>query len=274
MYRMVASDMDETFLDMSHRIPQANIDAVARMRERGILFVPASGRPYSSIRSSLSDMPLELLEGSYVISFNGGCITRVGDDGPIVSTSLPFPKLKALFDYGTTLDVGIHVYELSGTVQTWNIDGEETAYLRGHMATKPLAGPSVDPLAAIPCAKILYCLPGGIDRLHDILDAMPAELLEGIAPTFSSQRYLEFNPAGVDKGKGLARLADLVGIPLSTTIACGDADNDIAMLEMAGVGVAVANANDATKAQADYRAASTCDDGVIAEVWERFCSDA
>lgn len=274
MYQLVASDMDETFLDTSHRIPRANIDAVAHLRERNILFVPASGRPYSSILKSLSDMPLELLEDSYVISFNGGCITRVGDGKPLVSSSLPFPKLKALFDYGVALDVGIHVYELSGTVQTWNINEEETGYLRGHMTTKPLAGPSVGLLETIPCAKILYCLPGGIDRLHDILDAMPVELLEGLAPTFSSERYLEFNPAGVDKGVGLARLADLVDIPLSKTIACGDADNDIAMLEAAGVGVAVANANDATKAQADYCAAATCDDGVIAEVWERFCAGA
>ena len=272
MYRVIASDMDETFLDRSHGIPPANIAAVARMRERGMLFVPASGRPYGSILASLGSMPLDLLEGSYVISFNGGCITRVGDDGPIVSASLPFPRLKALFDYGTMLDVGIHVYELAGTVRTWNIDEEETAYLRGHMATRPLAEPSVEGLAATPCAKILYCLPGGIDRLRDILATMPAELLEDIAPTFSSERYLEFNPAGVDKGTGLARLADLVGVPLSETIACGDADNDIAMLKAAGV--AVANANDATREQADYRATATCDDGVIAEVWERFCAGA
>lgn len=274
MYRVIASDMDETFLDRGHAIPPANIDAIARMREQGMLFVPASGRPYDSILASLDGMPRNLLEGSYVISFNGGCITRVGDDGPIVSASLPFAKLKALFDYGTTLDAGIHVYELSGTVRTWNIDEEETAYLRGHMDTRPLAKPSVSPLATSPCAKILYCLPGGIDRLRDILATMPAGLLEGIAPTFSSERYLEFNPAGVDKGTGLARLADLVGVPLSETIACGDADNDIAMLRAAGVGVAVANANDATRAQADYRATATCDDGVIAEVWEHFCASA
>ena len=44
MYRLVASDMDETFLDADHAIPEANLRALRRMRELGVLFVPSSGR--------------------------------------------------------------------------------------------------------------------------------------------------------------------------------------------------------------------------------------
>ena len=46
MYRIVASDMDETFLGSDHGIPEANVRAVGRLREEGVLFVPASGRSY------------------------------------------------------------------------------------------------------------------------------------------------------------------------------------------------------------------------------------
>ena len=42
MYRLVASDMDETFLNQEHKIPQANIDAIAEMRSKGVLFVRKS----------------------------------------------------------------------------------------------------------------------------------------------------------------------------------------------------------------------------------------
>jgi hydroxymethylpyrimidine pyrophosphatase-like HAD family hydrolase len=85
MYRIVATDMDETFLASDHTVPQANIDAILRMRELGVLFVPSSGRAHDSIMESLRDLPPACLEGSYVISYNGGCITRVGDDEPLVS---------------------------------------------------------------------------------------------------------------------------------------------------------------------------------------------
>lgn len=44
MYRLVASDMDETFLDADHAIPASNLQALKRMRELDVLFVPSSGR--------------------------------------------------------------------------------------------------------------------------------------------------------------------------------------------------------------------------------------
>ena len=74
MYKLVASDMDETFLDGHHRIPAANLNALRRMRELGVLFVPSSGRPYQSIMANFADIDQELLQGSYVISYNGGFI--------------------------------------------------------------------------------------------------------------------------------------------------------------------------------------------------------
>ena len=44
MYRLVASDMDETFLDSGHEVPETNIEAIRELRKLGCLFVPASGR--------------------------------------------------------------------------------------------------------------------------------------------------------------------------------------------------------------------------------------
>ena len=70
----------------------------------------------------------------------------------------------------------------------------------------------------------------------------------------------------VNKGLGIRNLAELLGCSTDDAIACGDAANDTTMLEAAGVGVAVANAIDGLAGVADYVAASTCDDGVLAEV--------
>ena len=98
MYKLVASDMDETFLTHDHSIPRANVEAIRRMRELGVLFVPASGRPYSSILESFSSAPADLLDGSYVISYNGGTINRVGESHPLEAHSLPFDVARDLFE--------------------------------------------------------------------------------------------------------------------------------------------------------------------------------
>lgn len=115
MYRLVASDMDQTFLGSDHKVPQANIEAIRQMRELGCLFVPASGRAYGSVMDSIATVPPELLEGSYLISYNGGCLNRIGDPKPLYYHTLPHQKAEALFRYGMDLNcVSLHVYEASG----------------------------------------------------------------------------------------------------------------------------------------------------------------
>ena len=270
MYRLVATDMDETFLASDHTVPQANVDAILAMRKKGVLFVPASGRAYGSIMGSLRSLPPACLEGSYVISYNGGCINRVGEDEPLVSHRIAFETVKRLFDYAVFAgDIGMHIYTVAGDVWGWNLTDSEVAYLDGHMDIEQFEGNSIEFLRDVPLSKCLYVYED-LDVLHELALAMDPALTEGLSTTFSSGRYYEFNPAGVDKGAGLRALAKILDIDLADTIACGDSANDIAMLEAAGVGVVVSNASADAMAIADYRAKSSCSDGVFAEVYREF----
>lgn len=264
MYRMVATDMDGTFLTERHALLQANIDAVRRMRELGVLFVPASGRPYPTILDNFAEVP-DLIEGSYVISYNGGCVHKVGQAEPLRSVTLPFDALERIFTWGLTQDVGFHIYEASGKVWGHRQAPGEVAYLVGHMGWEPLPGDSVEFLRDVPVCKILYTHEG-IDFLEDLGRRIPAEVSAGTATTISSRRYFEFNPAGVDKGSGVSWLAEHLGIDLKDVIGCGDALNDLEMIEVVGCGVVVSNGTDDVRAAADYLAKASCDDGVMAEV--------
>jgi Cof subfamily protein (haloacid dehalogenase superfamily) len=268
MYGIVASDMDETFLDHSHRIPDANAEAIRVLRDLGVLFVPASGRAYGSVMQSLAPIAC-LIEGSYVISYNGGCIHRVGEDAPLTSSSLEHEAVETLFERGKAEGLGIHAYTLDGTCWGWDLPDEELSYLRGHMEIARAPRDDVSFLAATPIAKVLFVKPNDLPHLASLLDRMKGDLPEVVSTlstTFSSNRYLEFNPSGVDKGSGLRELARITGVPLERTIAVGDSANDLAMVRAAGVGVAVSNATPDVFSAADYRARSSCDDGVIAEI--------
>ena len=88
--------------------------------------------------------------------------------------------------------------------------------------------------------------------------------------SYSSNRYLEFNARGVNKGAGLMRLADMLGVPREQTIAIGDNYNDLSMVEAAGLGVLMANAPEELKPRADYVTHDDNDAGGVAEVIEKF----
>ena len=86
MIRLIASDLDETLLDSSHRICERNRRAVAAARELGVRFVPCTGRPGDSVAGDLEVLGLAGRRGEYVISFNGGVITE-NCGGPALRTA-------------------------------------------------------------------------------------------------------------------------------------------------------------------------------------------
>ena len=77
---------------------------------------------------------------------------------------------------------------------------------------------------------------------------------------------LEFTRADANKGVGLRKLAEILGVNPDATMAIGDTENDLAIIEAAGIGVAMENATDAVKARADYVTTTNTKDGVAAAI--------
>ena len=77
---------------------------------------------------------------------------------------------------------------------------------------------------------------------------------------------LEFTRADASKGVGLRKLAEILGVNPDATMAIGDTENDLAIIEAAGIGVAMGNATDAVKARADYVTTTNTKDGVAAAI--------
>ena len=80
---------------------------------------------------------------------------------------------------------------------------------------------------------------------------------------FSEPFYLEVMPLNVDKAAALDFLLKTMGLTSENLICCGDSYNDISMIEYAGLGVAMANAQPVVKKSADFITASNDEDGVL-----------
>ncbi|MBY4798389.1 HAD-IIB family hydrolase [Collinsella sp. AGMB00827] len=265
--------MDETFLDDSHCIPQENIEALRRMRELGVLFVPSSGRPYNSIMGNFEGVDPELLKDSYVISYNGGFINRFGDPEPLTSCAIDRKIAEELYALGLEHGFTMHVYKADGTIYVVDPVPSEWEYVRRLKGVERLDSthePDLSFTNPEGPVKLLY-----MSEDFEELKRLGSELVDDLARrgcsiTYSSNRYIEFMPEGVDKGTGLAKLAEMLGIEVADTIGMGDSANDLEMIRAAGLGVGVANSAPDIVHECDVILKRSASEGALAEVVARF----
>lgn len=247
------------------------MEAIKRARELGVKFVPATGRGYISIRGTLEEIGLRDMENEYVISFNGGAITENKGERLLYFQGISFEKAEELFSRGLSYDVCMHVYT-KDKVYVYRLNQDESDYVKGRMEMQEFFTDDLHFLRGQEIVKVIYVntdwhyLKNIEDDLRDITGDLDV--------SYSSNRYIEFNQKGVNKGSGLLFLADLLGIRPEETIAVGDNFNDLSMICAAGLGVGVQNTVPDLKPLCDVVTDATCDDGAIGEVIEKYVLSA
>ena len=266
-YKMVVSDLDETLLGTDRKVPFRNVEAIRRAREIGVKFVPATGRGYASIRGTLKELGLQELEDEYVISFNGGAVTENKGERLLHFEGISFEKAEELFFRSFSYDVCTHVYTRD-KVYAYHLNQNEIDYLDGRMEVEEFFTENLDFLKGQEIVKVIY-VNTDWSYLNRIAEDLK-EMTQDLDVSYSSNRYMEFNQKGVNKGSGVLFLADLLGIKPEEIIAVGDNFNDLSMLQVAGLGVGVQNTVTELKPLCDYITNATCDEGAVGEVIEKY----
>jgi hypothetical protein len=269
MYKLIVSDLDGTLLNDEHEICVKNIQAINKASKLGIKFVPASGRGYKEIEKILTELDLKDKEYQYIVSFNGGAITKSKDNKILRFNYLPFEKANELFKVGLTKEVCIHVHT-SDTIFIYNFNEDErNRMIKLNMDYKEFKEPSIEFLRSIPIAKIIY-QNVDMDYLKSINDEIKLITKDSVSVSYSANCYMEFNKYGVNKGEALLGLMKILGIKKEETIAVGDNYNDMSMLAVAGLSVAAGNAVEEVKKLCTYTCKNNNNEGVLAEVIEKF----
>lgn len=267
MYKLIACDLDETLLSDDTHVCQRNRDAIMKLQQLGVKFVLATGRGYISVQNTLKELNLAQQENEYVISFNGACISENKNNHVLNFNGLEHQQAQKLYQYGQNYDVCMHVYT-KDMVYVYNMDEDERNYMSGRHAYKEIDTDNLDFLKTEDIAKVLY---QNTDQeyLHMIAESM-GELGDQFDISYSSNRYLEFNKKGVNKGEGLIWLAQQLKIKPEEIIAMGDNINDLSMITRAGLGVGMQNSNPAIKPYCDYITEADNNNGGVAEAIEKF----
>ena len=268
MYRIIASDLDETLLNDEHVVSRRNVEAIRAARELGVKFVPTTGRGYTSVQGTLDELGLRDAADEYVVSFNGGVVVENRGCQILSMHALPFEVASKLYDRGRAYaDVCIHVYTLD-TVWVYNYNQAEREYVGRRMNVVETDAPTLDFLRDDTIVKVLYMsfVRSYLERIRDEL----GEVVDLLDVSFSGSRYMEFNPRGVTKGAGLMALAARLDVSPEEVMAIGDNANDRSMIEAAGLGVGVANVADDVRAYCDYVCEADNNAGGVGEAIEKF----
>ena len=268
MYKLVAIDLDETLYDDNHQICQRNIDAIAKARAMGVKIVPCSGRSPKFLGNLYERLGIDE-DNEYSILANGGIIIENKSNKSIDVNPIPFAIVEKLFAFGRAHDVCVQIF-LKDRIHFYYIDEEEKRGVENFGDN--LVFLESDDISDLKEEEIIKVLFQKVDMPYlQSLEKPLKPITDGeIAVSFSSNRYLELNRIGIDKGVGLAHLANHLNIPISETIAIGDNLNDFQMIETAGLGCAVQNAREEIKNIATYICKSDNNEGAVAEVIETF----
>jgi len=273
MIQLILSDLDETLLNDDGTIHPENIAAIQDFTQNGGYFVPNTGRSYKSVYGTLAQLGLNKTT-QYVVSYNGGAIVAIAPDGQeeiVVEHGMSLTLAQKIFDLGQVNDaVDTHVYTRDN-LYIYNISATDQRYMTERQV--PYTEITTTDLSFManegPVMKVIFEHPDPAVQ-QVIADAVTAVVGDEVLVTFSSNRYVEFNPKGVDKGVTGLELADILGIARDDTAAIGDNLNDAAQIKAAGVGVAVANAKPEIKALADVVLTTTNNEAAVADFIQHY----
>lgn len=273
MIQLILSDLDETLLNDDGTIHPENIAAIQAFTQNGGYFVPNTGRSYKSVYGTLAQLGLNKTT-QYVVSYNGGAIVAIAPDGQeeiVVEHGMSLTLAQKIFDLGQVNDVvDTHVYTRDN-LYIYNISATDQRYMTERQV--PYTEITTTDLSFManegPVMKVIFEHPDPAVQ-QVIADAVTAVVGDEVLVTFSSNRYVEFNPKGVDKGVTGLELADILGIARDDTAAIGDNLNDAAQIKAAGVGVAVANAKPEIKALADVVLTTNNNEAAVADFIQHY----
>ncbi|KTS75917.1 sugar-phosphatase [Pantoea stewartii] len=257
--KLIAIDMDGTLLNPQHEITAGVKSALNRAREKGVSIVLATGRPYVGIEGYLMELDLHT-PGQYCISNNGALVHRAEDGEVVADVTLGFDDYMYVEKLARELGVHFQAFDKSH-LYTPNKDISEFTIHEASLTGIPVryrAVEEMDPATRFP--KLMM-----IDK-PALLDAAIARLPEHAHQTYtilkSAPYYLEILDRRVNKGYGVKMLAEKLGLQAEEVMAIGDQENDLAMIEYAGTGVAMGNAIDSVKKIAQFVTKTNMEDGV------------
>lgn len=267
-YKLLVLDLDGTLTNSKKEITRHTKETLIKAQEAGLKVVLASGRPTYGVAPLANELELQKYEG-YILAYNGGEIIDWKTRELMYEKQLDSDLLPYLYRCAKENDFAIVTYE-NEYVLTEKPDDE---YVLKEALLNVMKIKKVDNFLEAVKHPITKCLIVGEPSRLALLEKEMYEKLKDRMGVFRSEPYfLELVPKGIDKAQSLSVLLEEIGMTKNELIAIGDGFNDLSMIQYAGLGIAMENAQDVVKQAADFITLSNEEDGVAYAV-EKFYLD-
>lgn len=268
MIKLIASDFDGTLITDDQVITEKTKSAIFEARKRGAKFVIVTGRGYMTVASRAkeisNDMPIVCLNGAYVRDEKEIYYKKT------LSKEMVIKTLEIVKKYGCRF----HVYNENQVISL-----ENKFWEKFYKIWKKELGDNYKSILVTEESYESIIENYGNDVLKFLLFDTDPERLREIKAEFDNEdvQTSSSNPYNIEifnkeasKGLALKSIAEKFNINREEIMALGDGDNDISMIEFAGIGVAMGNSFGDVQKRADYVTLSNNEEGV-AEAIKRFC---
>lgn len=263
--KVLVLDIDGTLTNSKKEITPATKEAITDVMKRGHKVILASGRPTPGMRRYEQELELEKYDG-YLLSFNGAKAIDCRTGEIVFQRLLPLALVPGLYAFARDNGCGLMTYLGDEAISAFSID--KYVELEARINTIPVR--EVERFVNFVDFDINKCLMTAEPEKAAVLVEELQKRYEGRASIYRSEPFfIEIMPENVNKATSLDRMIGSMGKRREDVVCCGDGFNDISMIQYAGVGVAMGNAQDAVKEVADYITAANDEDGIV-EVIEKF----
>ena len=258
-YEVLVLDLDGTLTNSEKKITEPTKEALLDIQQKGKIVVLASGRPTPGILPLAHELELEKY-GGYVLSFNGAKIINCSTGEVLYNKTIPSEVIRPAYELAKDYDVDILAYSDDAIIS--GICPNSYTELEARINSLPICRVENFPAYInFPTNKLLI---SGEESLTAELEIKLNSHFRKLLNIYRSEPFfLEIMPQNIDKAYTLQKLLSAIGLTADQMICCGDGYNDITMLESAGLGVAMANAQPLVREKADYITKSNDEDGVL-----------
>ena len=242
-------DLDGTLLNSKKDITPGTYAALKEWHAAGNLIAISSGRPLISILDVIKTQDLACFD-PYAVAFNGSQIYSCREQKNIYKKTISLDDVRTLSSIAKELCLHHHSYDDS-SILTAAINREIEYYTRVVRLPVRVLPDFPDGMTDPPCKMLCIDLDkeGKLERMTSRVAERGLD--SRITAIRSNPYYLELFDHTAGKGSAVPALAGLLGIDICDTLAAGDEENDISMINAAGCGVAMLNGTAAVKAAAD-----------------------
>lgn len=259
-YQVLVLDLDGTLTNSKKEISVPTKQALLEIQEAGKTVVLASGRPINGVAPLAKELKMDCF-GGYMLSFNGARITKCSTGEIIYNRTLSPEIIKPVYDYVKTFP-GLDIISYTDTQILSGIKPNKYVEIESRINSMEVV--PVEDFPAVLNFPVNKLLITGEPEILETLIAPLQKQYHGLLNIYRSEPFfLEIMPRNIDKAQSLQKLLNSIGLTADAMICCGDGYNDLSMIEYAGLGVAMENAQPIIKESADFITRSNDEDGIL-----------